>query len=261
MDSDGAGELFLFTDESSYCATDDTTYPYTLIAVFTITDEEPELLQEFWSQTRGYLTYGNYILNEWSDGADDSGVDFYWFDDNKSFAPMSGRNIIDLDSNPDPDYKVDESIEPLPIPGTATERPTGDATLPRQKEITVTREGFEETFVGALVTSSRFNYSIYMLPDFEFLELDDCDYIRPIYEPGTVMPVDIGMKLYSADLSQELRDDIETDEKNEAYIEYAYWKLRDAVIQVEFTYTFEMADGMAALMWAMAETMQDAPVS
>ncbi|MDR2646772.1 MAG: hypothetical protein LBB67_01400 [Oscillospiraceae bacterium] len=136
-----------------------------------------------------------------------------------------------------------------------------NTTLPRQKEITVTREGFEEAFVGTLVTSSRFNYSIYMLPDFEFLELDDCDYIRPIYEPGTVMPVDIGIKLYSADSSQERRDDIETDEKNEAYIEYAYWKLRDIVIQVEFTYTFEMADGMAVLMRAMAETMQDAPVS
>ena len=261
MDSDGARELFLFTDESNYCVTDDTTYPYTLIAVFTITDEEPELLKEFWSRSRGYLTVGNYILNEWSDGADDSGIDFYWFADNKSFGPMSGRNIINLDSNPDPDYKVDESIEPLPIPGAATEQLTGDATLPRQKEITVTREGFKETFTATLVTSSRFNYSIYMLPDFEFLELDDGDYIRPIYEPGTVMPVNIGMKLYSADLSQELRDDIETDEENAAYVEYAYWELRDAVIQAEFTYIFEMTEGMAVLMRAMADTIQDAPAS
>jgi hypothetical protein len=72
MDSDGVNELFLYADESSYCVTDGAAYPYTLIAVFTITDGEPELLKEFWSRNRGYLTVGNYILNEWSDGADDT---------------------------------------------------------------------------------------------------------------------------------------------------------------------------------------------
>jgi hypothetical protein len=118
INSDGVNELFLYADESDN-GTDDPDY--SLIAVFTITDGEAELLMEFWSRSRGYLTYGNYILNEWSDSADDSGIDYYWFDDNRSFAPMSGRNIINLDSNPHPDYKVDESIQPLTVPDLATE--------------------------------------------------------------------------------------------------------------------------------------------
>jgi hypothetical protein len=70
MNSDGVDELFLFSK------LDDD---FILIAVFTMTKGKPELLKEFWSRSSGYLTTGNYIVNEWSNGAADSGVSVYKF--------------------------------------------------------------------------------------------------------------------------------------------------------------------------------------
>jgi hypothetical protein len=68
MDSDGVNELLLFADDSEYneYKTD------SLVAAFAIKNGKPEMLKEFWLRSRGYLTNSNYILNEASDGADDS---------------------------------------------------------------------------------------------------------------------------------------------------------------------------------------------
>ncbi|MDR1483010.1 MAG: hypothetical protein LBI74_10320 [Synergistaceae bacterium] len=101
MDSDGVDELFLFADDSG----DGEEPLYSLIAVFTITNGEAKLLEEFWSRNRGYLTVGSYIMNEWSNGADDSGDTFY---------ALSEGRLVAVDG----DYKVDESIQPLSIPDT-----------------------------------------------------------------------------------------------------------------------------------------------
>ena len=146
MDSDGVDELFLFSKYE-----DDIT----LIAVFTITNGEPELLREFWSRSSGYLTAGNYILSEWSNGADHSGVSVYKFskgnglvladgyearydgDADKTligrYETSDGEILFSLDDEAEtekavwrsmsaeeitdnPDYNADVSIEPLPIP-------------------------------------------------------------------------------------------------------------------------------------------------
>jgi hypothetical protein len=110
LDSDGVSELLIFGkgwDESAL---------YPLIAAFTIADGDPKMLDEFWARSRGYLTVKNYILNEGSSGADDSGVTVYKLSGGE-LRKVEAPDLPDTDEDGyEGDYALDNSIEPLPIP-------------------------------------------------------------------------------------------------------------------------------------------------
>jgi hypothetical protein len=91
-----------------------TVIPYTLVAVFTLSKGKPILLKEFWSRSRGYLTVGAYILNEWSNGAEDSGVTVYEL---KNGALAKVNIDLELSGNYEiNDYNLATTMAPLPIP-------------------------------------------------------------------------------------------------------------------------------------------------
>ena len=127
---------------------------------------------------------------------------------------------------------------------------------PNQIEITVTREGFPETYMGTLAISSRFGYAIYMLPDFEFSELDDYDYVAP--QAGSPVSPTINMQIYEVDITEPVRDEENMDDEYWDIIisQYRRVALGERVIEVRLDYPLEASGAGAVILHAMADTIQ-----
>ena len=125
--------------------------------------------------------------------------------------------------------------------------------LPDQIEITVYREGFPDTYIGTLAISSRFGYTVYILPDFEFLEIDGCDLIATKEDPPDVSI--IYMQIYEANVAEPIRDN---ETENDIFSEYKRVTLEDKVIEIQFNYPTEAVEGGAVLLRAMADSIRAA---
>jgi hypothetical protein len=94
----------------------------------------------------------------------------------------SGIVTVNIEASADNPYGF--SIKSLQV--SPLEFNSGEV-LPEQIDITVTREGLEDTRVGTLAISSRFDYAVYILPGFIFVELNDNDNIESTPIPNFIV--------------------------------------------------------------------------
>ena len=130
-------------------------------------------------------------------------------------------------------------------PSVATESPS---ELPLTKEITISREGMEETLTARLTTSSM-GYSIYLFEGFELVQTDDGDIIRSSELLDTIY-----MKIVRSDWAYALPED--SVNKDGALITYRRITLGDHIFDVETSFPSEAEEGAAVLTSAMIDTIR-----
>ncbi len=154
------------------------------------------------------------------------------------------------DPTPDP-----TGTEPPGQPtGQVSEGPVLDGDdFPDTLDITVNREGFEETLTGTLVVSDL-SYAIYLLPGFTFTPTDDGDIIHPA-EGSELLPA-IQMKITRVDPASAQPEDIAAPDADALRTRYQRVTKGAHTFEVMMTYPLEAAEGGAVLLEAMWNTLR-----
>ncbi len=131
-------------------------------------------------------------------------------------------------------------------PSFALDADDFDSTM----EMTVTREGMSEVMTGTLRVSDA-GYAIYLLPDFQFLTVDDGDIIMP-RDDSLLLPT-ILMKIVPSDGVSPLPE----AETTEGFrVVYQRVTAGARTFDVMLTYPLEAAEGGAVLLHCMLDTLR-----
>ena len=136
-----------------------------------------------------------------------------------------------------------------------------DAGLPHVKELTVIREGYEETLTAQL-TFSETGYAIYLLEGFVLIPTDDGDVIQ---KADSDPIIGYSMHIVRTDGTNPLPERTERDEWVPAYNNTLKWitdyqriTAENHIFDVTFDYTMEAEEGGVVLLQAMLDTIMAA---
>ncbi|MDR0947919.1 MAG: M56 family metallopeptidase [Lachnospiraceae bacterium] len=164
--------------------------------------------------------------------------------------PETQENLQPDANEPDSeDTSMTQSVDNSQTPDTITQTDEPDDTLPLTKEFSVWREGMEEVMVANLAISTN-GYGIYVLPGFEFTEEGTVGRIAPTADSAMLTTIYLTIESVNADDPTPANV-----EEGSLRTQYQKVELGENSLLISMNYPFEAAEGGAALLEYMAESI------